>query len=86
MWDSVGESVERQLAGLIRKSKSFKKARGTLRLDPDLQLPRYLTAVDIHFMPGNYSTELTDDDVFAGAIYDRGVYLRSLGGIGEVQR
>ena len=83
MWDSVGESVERQLAGLIRKSKSFKKARGTLRLDPDLQLPRYLTAVDIHFMPGNYSTELTDDDVFAGAIYDRGVYLRSLGGIGE---
>ncbi len=83
MWDSVGESVERQLDGLIRKSKTFKNTRGTLRLDPDMKLPRYLTAVDIHCMPGNYSTELTGDDVFAGAIYDRGAYLRALGGIGE---
>jgi SAM-dependent methyltransferase len=83
MWDSVGESVERQLDGLIRKSKNLKKLRGTLRLDPNIRLPRYLTAVDIHCMPGNYSTELTDDDVFAGALYDRGAYLRALGGIGD---
>ncbi len=84
MWDSVGESVERQIGDLISKSQKTKKkkAKGSLRLNPDIELPRYLTAVDIHCMPGNYTTDLTDDDVFAGALYDRSVYLFVMGGLG----
>ena len=84
-WDSTGESIERQLAALIATAKATRtreKLLGSLRLDRDLEIPRYLSAVDIHAMPGNYHTELTEDDVFAGALYDRGVYLFSLGGSG----
>jgi SAM-dependent methyltransferase len=47
-----------------------------------LKVPRYVGAVDIHGMPGNYDTELGRDDVFAGALYDRGVFLRSMGSAG----
>ena len=85
-WDTTGECVERQLADLIAKAKATRtrgKRLGSLRLDPDLDIPRYLSAVDIHAMPGNYHTELTEDDVFAGALYDRGVYLFCLGGQGR---
>jgi hypothetical protein len=44
-----------------------------LTLDPALAMPRYIEAVDIHVMPGNFQTETTRDDVYAGALYDRGV-------------
>ena len=78
IWDSTGECVNRQIGGLNERARGFRKARrqhGSLRLDPDLVSPRYLSAVDIHCMPGGYHTELSDDDVFAGALYDRGVHL-----------
>jgi ubiquinone/menaquinone biosynthesis C-methylase UbiE len=77
-WDAVGDTVARQYDDLKRVSQP-KRARGTLRLDPSLPLPRYLTAVDIHGMPGNYTTDLVEEDIFAGAIYDRGAYLRGMG-------
>lgn len=74
LWDAVGEIVERQLPELIEKSRRVPSAGGTLRLDEGLPLPRYYTAVDIHFMPGNYHTDLTADDVYAGALYERAGY------------
>ena len=45
-------------------------------------MPKYIEAVDIHVMPGNFQTELCEDDVYAGALYDRGVYRFSFGGLG----
>jgi SAM-dependent methyltransferase len=86
MWDSVRTSVQRQLGALIEKSKKLDgkggKAGGTLRLDPDLEVPKYHTAVDIHCMPGGYHTDLTADDVAAGAVYDRAVYIYAMGRMG----
>ena len=82
MWDGVGETVERQINALIKKAKPGKRPIGSLKLDPDIELPRYLTAVDIHCMPGNYTTDLADDDVFAGALYDRSVFLFVMGILG----
>ena len=82
MWDSVGGTVERQINTLIGKAKSAGKTKGSLRLDPDIEIPRYLTAVDIHCMPGNYTTDLAQDDVFAGALYDRSVFLFVMGLLG----
>jgi SAM-dependent methyltransferase len=83
MWDYVGASVERQLPTLIEAStKTSGRAKGSLRLNPALPLPRYLTAVDIHCMPGNYTTDLIKNDVYAGALYDRSVYLFAMGGLG----
>lgn len=85
LWYNVGECVERQLPGLIEKAKSTTtKTRGSLTLDPSVEIPRYNSAIDIHCMPGGYHSEVTDeDDVFAGALYDRGAYYYVLGLFGE---
>jgi ubiquinone/menaquinone biosynthesis C-methylase UbiE len=82
VWDNVGESVERQLDALNAKARTGSKKRGSLRLNPDMPMPRYLQAVDIHVMPGNFHTDRSVDDVYAGALYDRGVYIFSFGGLG----
>ncbi|HUY20636.1 MAG TPA: class I SAM-dependent methyltransferase [Candidatus Binataceae bacterium] len=82
MWDSVATSVERQLDALVARGRGAGGAGGTLTLDPELALPAYHAAVDIHCQPGGYHTELTADDVAAGAIYDRAVYIYAMGRMG----
>lgn len=82
MFDSIGESVERQLPELIDRAAALNGNLGTLTLDPGLKIPRYHTAVDIHCKPGGYHTELTDNDVFAGAEYDRSYNLFAMGASG----
>ena len=79
MWESVSSSVERQLPKLIEQAKDHGSDLGTLSLDPDLNIPAYQTAVDIHCMPGSYHSEFTEDDITVGAIYDRGVFLYGMG-------
>jgi ubiquinone/menaquinone biosynthesis C-methylase UbiE len=84
LWDSVGESVERQLPALRAAAAAVPPAGGTLTLDPTLELPDYFTKVDIHVMPGSFHAELGEEgDVYAGAVYDRGVYIYAYGGLGE---
>jgi SAM-dependent methyltransferase len=84
LWDTVGEAVERQLPTLIERAAAAQAQRGTLELDPSLPLPNYTAAVDIHVMPGGFHTEIAPDDVFAGALYDRGVHLFAFGGLGPL--
>lgn len=88
LWDNITEIVERQLDDLSERAKEYRErstAGGTLTLDPGLEIPRYLRGVDIHCMPTGYWTEVRDDDdVAAGAIYDRGVYVYALGQIGPL--
>ena len=82
VWDTVGESIERQLPDLVERAKPKPGALGTVRSNPEMPIPRYIDAVDIHVMPGNFHTELGADDVYAGALYDRGVHVFSFGGLG----
>lgn len=84
MWKSVQVPVERQLPELIEKSKTNGGALGTLRLDENLEIPRYHRAVDIHCMPGGYHSEFTKDDVANGAVYDRAVYIYAMGRMGPM--
>ncbi len=83
MWKSTQLPVERQLGNLIAKSNDGADC-GSLRLDPDLEIPRYHNAVDIHCMPGGYHTEFTDDDLANGAVYDRAVYIYAMGRMGPL--
>ncbi|MGL1190178.1 hypothetical protein ACSTLK_24040, partial [Vibrio parahaemolyticus] len=55
---------------------------GSLRLNPDIAIPRYHSAVDIHCMPGGYHTDFCPDDVANGAVYDRAVYIYAMGRMG----
>tara|TARA_B110000438_G_scaffold291745_1_gene329112 strand:- start:276 stop:1412 length:1137 start_codon:yes stop_codon:yes gene_type:complete len=83
-WDSVVESVERDLPRLIENAKQVSgKTGGTLTVDPDFKVPGYLTFYDIHLQPGAYHASYAKDDVSAGALYDRGTYLYTLGNIGS---
>jgi len=79
MWDSVEQSVARQLPDLIQAAKRTSKTGGSLKLNPSLTMPRYMSAVDIHAMPGGYASEVTEDDVRAGAIFDRGTFINVCG-------
>lgn len=84
LYDTVGPSIERQLPELIERARALRGKLGSLTLDPHLPLPRYHAAVDIHCKPGGYHTELCEDDVFAGAEFDRTLHLYSMGGLGPL--
>ena len=82
VWDSVIDSIERQLPKLVGKANAI-TGIGSLTLDPNLEIPRYLTAADIHLMPGGYHVDQMRDDITAGALYDRGVFIYSMGAFGK---
>lgn len=85
IWDSPGHSALRQLDQLNAAAKPNRKTLGSLTLDSDVTVPPYLSAVDIHCMPGNFHQEVTDDeDVYAAAVYDRGAYIYIMGGMGPL--
>lgn len=77
IWDSVIDTVERTLPETIAKAAA-PQPLGSLRLNPDLDIPRYNSVYDIHLQPGGYHTDQTENDVAAGAIYDLGVPIYSL--------
>jgi ubiquinone/menaquinone biosynthesis C-methylase UbiE len=58
------------------------QAGGTLTLDPDVVVPGYVDALDIHCMPGGYTADVGGNDLAIGAVYDRGVYLYMSGLMG----
>ncbi|MEM1261265.1 MAG: class I SAM-dependent methyltransferase [Pseudomonadota bacterium] len=83
LWESVVTSIERQHSMLNSKAAELSaNANGNLHIDADFETPRYVTALDIHCMPGGYANEATPDDVAVGALYDRGVYLYAMGYMG----
>jgi 2-polyprenyl-3-methyl-5-hydroxy-6-metoxy-1,4-benzoquinol methylase len=85
LWQSCIEPTERQLPELIERYRRYRDSaerRGSLRLDPSLPMPRYLTQHDIHSQPGAYHTEQAEDDVAAGAIYEAGLQMYIAGGWG----
>ncbi|MBL8644232.1 MAG: methyltransferase domain-containing protein [Rhodospirillaceae bacterium] len=79
MWASVTYSLDRQLGELMARAKETKAKLGSLTLDPALKIPRYIDSLDIHCMPGGYTTDLGDGDVAAGAIYEQGSYIYGSG-------
>lgn len=68
---SVQEPVERALDGMIDVARDAAKrnpAGGSLRLTPDFEVPRYVSSLDIHLIPGSFHSEYTQDDVAQGAV------------------
>ena len=84
LWASVIDTIEREMPRLQREAARLEGKVGTLALDPALEVPRYVTALDIHCMPGGYASGADPQQIAAGALYDRGVYLYSMGYIGPM--
>ena len=75
--------VLRQLGPLIDKVRQINETSPGLQLDPSVQVPRYVSAMDIHCMPGGYHTELVPGDVLAPANYDSGIFATTGGMLGR---
>lgn len=83
MWSACQKPVERDLPALnAAVAQPRRRAGGSLRLDPALEVPRYHTAVDIHCQPGGYHTEFMAEDASAGMVYDRAVHVYAMGQMG----
>jgi SAM-dependent methyltransferase len=68
---SVQPAVERALPGMIDLARDLAQrnpAGGSLRLNPALEVPRYVTALDVHLAPGWVHAEHAADDVAQGAV------------------
>lgn len=80
LWEATNVSIERQLPELIETARNLSsRASAELVIPEGFVPPRYVSAIDIHCMPGGYCSEVCDDDIAAGALYDRGVYLYAMG-------
>lgn len=86
VWRSVIPGVEREVDELAMRAKvlnqSDEKAKGTVRTDPKLQIPRNVSELDVHLMPGGYHEERVAGDVSQGAIYDNGLSVFAMGLLG----
>lgn len=78
MWQAAGDCVDRQLDSLNESARAA-PALGSLTLDPNFVVPRYLAATDTHMMPGSYHVDPAPGDVRQGAVFDKGASLYSLG-------
>lgn len=84
MRQQAGRSmVLRQIDKLNAVAKKLNENKESLLLDPALEQPHYMSAVDIHCMPGSYHTALNEDDISAGANYDSGIFVTTAGMLGQ---
>ena len=79
---SVIDALAEQEEALERRASEIPHAGGSLELDPDLEIPKYVSSIDIHCKPGGYCGPENAGKLHAGALYDRGVYLYAMGYMG----
>jgi len=82
VWHSVLPSIDRYAKHLADKVDKVNSGEKTLHLDPKFDVPRYLSALDIHLMPGCYDSERFSGDVTQGALYDNGLSVFLMGFLG----
>jgi ubiquinone/menaquinone biosynthesis C-methylase UbiE len=81
VWRSVVPGIAAALPEMQAKAEAVQgRAGGTLALDPALEIPENVTAVDVHLMPGVYAAP---DTPAAGAVYDNGLAVFSAGFMGR---
>lgn len=77
-WASI-----RQAEQLAAKARTLTEGDARLQLDPALPIPRYVSAVDHHCMPGSYHAELFPGDVSGAANYDHAIFATTGGMLGH---
>jgi len=71
---SVIPMIDKNLDELNERAEQVRQEKnGTAITDPDLEVPRNVSAIDVHLAPGSYHTEYAENDVAAGAVYDNAI-------------
>ena len=78
------EVTLRQLDSLANRAAKINTTHEKLKLDPSVDIPRYVSEVDNHCMPGSYFTERVEGDVAPAANYDMGLFATTSGTIGPL--
>ena len=81
VWSSVTPIVARERDKRTRAAEAVADRPGSVVLDPTLEMPRNITAVDVHLMPGSYDGGGNGEDT--GAVYDQGLAVFSMGLMGN---
>ncbi|OYY72588.1 class I SAM-dependent methyltransferase [Sphingomonas sp. 28-63-12] len=76
-------TVIRQRDELARIAEALTDNDDRLMLNPALAIPRYVSAVDHHCMPGSYHAEAFSGDVANGANYDHAGFVTTGGLLGK---
>jgi len=76
-------TAARQAETLAAIARDLTQGDPRLQLDPCLPIPRYVSAVDHHCMPGSYHSELFEGDVTVAASYDHGIFATTGGMLGR---
>ncbi|MEE4184393.1 MAG: class I SAM-dependent methyltransferase [Gammaproteobacteria bacterium] len=71
---SVIPMIDKNLDELNERAAKIREEKNaTAVVDPNFEVPRNVTAIDVHLAPGSYHTEYMDNDVAAGAVYDNAI-------------
>ncbi len=81
VWDSVAPVALRERDRRRAAAQAVAARPGSLSLDPALEMPSNVTAVDVHLMPGSYVGREQAEDT--GAVYDQGLAVFSMGLMGR---
>jgi len=73
----------RQAETLAARARALTEGDARLSLDPSLPIPRYISAIDHHCMPGSYHREAFPGDVSGAANYDHGLFATTGGQLGR---
>lgn len=83
MRQQIGRGMTyRQIDTINETARGLNEGAPTLKLDPTLQIPGYVSQVDNHCAPGGYIAEISSDDVSVAANYEAGHYVIAGGGTG----
>ena len=85
VWQSVFPPLDRERDRLKADAQALRRRSklGSLTLAENFAVPRYVSAIDVHLMAGNYDGEYDTDDVAAGSLYDNGLAVFSFGLMGQ---
>ncbi|MBM4239926.1 MAG: class I SAM-dependent methyltransferase [Gammaproteobacteria bacterium] len=85
LYQVVRPAIERQrsaLATAVRDLAADPLASTRLKLKKNFRVPRSVSALDIHLMPGSYVEEYGDDDPTMGAVYENRLAISTFGVFG----
>lgn len=86
MWESVADPIYRNIDNLGEKYRELTespKKKGSLEIDPNFKVPKGMSEVGVHRQLGSYAFDRGEGDVTAGALYEGGGNIYSMGiGVG----
>ncbi len=82
MYSTTFETILRESNNISQIARSSRGKVGSIKLNSNLKIPSYLKNLDIHRRPGGYHSQCFDDDISAGAHYDKTIAIHNMGSHG----